>query len=153
MNLSSSLEDYLEAIYDIKEEDNIVRITDISTKLNVEKSSVNTAVKKLKNLNLVIHEKYGHIILTKRGEEEAVSIKAKHNILLKFLNDILGITKKDAEREACKIEHAISDNTFKRLSKFVYFFTHNPFFHNNKWHKSFEKYILTGVMDLGKNAD
>jgi DtxR family transcriptional regulator, Mn-dependent transcriptional regulator len=143
MNLSSSLEDYLEAIYDIKNEENIVRITDISAKLNVEKPSVNTAVEKLKNLNLVIHEKYGDIILTKKGEEEASRVKAKHDILLRFLNDILGITRREANRDACKIEHAISNNTFERLSKFIEFLDKSPFFNSEEWQKSFENYIQT----------
>ena len=140
MNLSSSLEDYLEAIYDIKNEEDIVRITDISTKLRVEKPSVNTAIKKLKNLNLVIHEKYGDITLTRKGKEEAARIKAKHDILLRFLNDILGVAKKESEREACKIEHAISNNTFERLSKFIEFLDKSPFFNSNQWQKSFDEY-------------
>lgn len=109
----------------------------------VEKSSVNTAIKKLTNFNLVVHEKYGNIILTKKGEEEASCVKAKHDILLRFLNDILGLTKKEAEKEACKIEHTISNNTFERLSKFIEFLDKSPFFDSNQWLKSFDKYIQT----------
>jgi DtxR family Mn-dependent transcriptional regulator len=147
MNLSSSLEDYLEAIYDIKNADSIVRITDISTKLNVEKSSVNTAIKKLKNLNLVMHEKYCDIILTEKGEEKAKSIRNKHNTILKFFHDLLGVTKNEAERDACKIEHVISNNTFERLSKFIEFFDKNPFFNIDQWQDLFNEYIKNGEID------
>ena len=150
MNLSSSLEDYLEAIYDIKNEENIVRITDISTKLSVEKPSVNTAIKKLKNLNLVIHEKYGNIILTEKGEEEASRVKAKHNIILRFLNDILGVPIVEADRDACKIEHAISNSTFERLSKFIEFFDEDPLFNIKEWQTSFEKYLESEAIISGK---
>ncbi len=128
MNLSSSLEDYLEAIYDIKKKDDIVRITDISKKLKVEKSSVNTAVNKLKNLDLVIHEKYADIILTEKGKKKAANIRAKHDVLLSFLTDVLGLKKNESEKEACKIEHIISDDTFEKLSEFVKAFNKKIFF-------------------------
>jgi len=141
MNLSSSLEDYLEAIYNLQDEEGRSRITDISIELNVEKPSVNTAIKKLKNLNLVIHEKYGDIILTKRGIEEASRIKVKHDTILKFLNDILGIPRKEAERDACKIEHVISNNSFFRLSKFVDFIDESIILDKKDWLATFEGYI------------
>ena len=143
MNLSSSLEDYLEAIYNIKNKEGYVRVTDISRELNVEKPSVFMAIKKLKNLKLVIHEKYGDIILTKRGEEEALRVKKKHDVLLMFLTDLLGLSRKEAEKDACRIEHVICDNTFERLSKFINFLYDYDLINKKNWLETFEEYINT----------
>lgn len=147
LNLSSSLEDYLEAIYDLSNSEATVRITDISEKLKVEKPSTNMAVKKLKNLKLVLHEKYRDIILTKKGEEEAIRIKTKHDLISRFLKSILGVSKKDAEKDACKIEHAIGNNTFERLAKFIEFLDKSPYFQAEQWLESFEKFIQTGEVN------
>jgi DtxR family Mn-dependent transcriptional regulator len=149
MNISSSLEDYLEAIADIGKKNEKVRITDISRILSVEKSSVNSAVKKLKNLNLVTHERYEDIKLTKLGEKEAREIRKKHDILSRLLNDFLGLSKKEAEKDACRIEHVISNETFRRLSGFIDFISDSPGFDLEKWRKSFEKYLETGEKDEG----
>jgi DtxR family Mn-dependent transcriptional regulator len=144
VNLSSSLEDYLEAIININDKEGRVRITDISRELKVEKSSVNSAVKKLQNLGLVLHEKYGDIRLTRKGEEEAGCIRERHDIIMKFLIDFLGLRPKEAERDACRIEHVISSNTFKRLSGFINFLESSTFFNKKKWLESFDRYIETG---------
>lgn len=117
--LTSSLEDYLEAIHELISEKGKAGITDISYRLNVKKSSVNSAVKRLKVLDLVIHEKYEDIVLTEKGAAEAERVRAKHDVLLKFLVRVLKVPKKEAKTEACKIEHVISNGTFKRLRKFM----------------------------------
>lgn len=122
MNLSSSLEDYLEAIYELKIKEKVVRVTDISLMLNVEKPSVNSAVKKLKNLKLVIHEKYENVELTEKGEILAKQIVKKHNVIFKFLNEFLGVPSGDAQKDACLIEHVISNSTFMRMCEFMEFF-------------------------------
>jgi DtxR family transcriptional regulator, Mn-dependent transcriptional regulator len=146
LNLSSSLEDYLEAMIELYKSEGKIRITDISHKLHVEKSSVNSAIKKLQNLNLVTHEKYGDVHLTKRGEEEASKIKHMHMTLFKFLNEFLVLNPDDAETDACKIEHVISKKTFERLSKFVEYINESPFFNKEKWKISFLNYLETGVI-------
>lgn len=119
LNLSSSLEDYLEAILNISETSGKVRVTDISQNLNVEKSSVNFAVNKLKNLNLVTHARYEDIKLTDDGEAEAKRIRERHNLLYNFFHDYLAISPAESETDACRVEHAVSYNTIERLSKFV----------------------------------
>ncbi len=117
--LSSSLEDYLEAIYNLQKTSGKVRVTDISTTLSVEKPSVNSAVQKLKHLKLVLHEPYEAVQLTAKGETEARRIRLKHQTLYYFLYNILGMTAAEAETDACRLEHAISTHTLERLSEFV----------------------------------
>jgi len=119
IKLSKSLEDYIEAIYIIKTEKEVVRLKDLSKKLNVKLPSANQAIKKLANKGLVIYEKYDFIRLTKDGEKIGKSIYKRHTILFKFLNGILGVNKKTASREACLIEHDLSPSTMNKLMKFV----------------------------------
>ncbi|MCG8573141.1 MAG: metal-dependent transcriptional regulator [Spirochaetes bacterium] len=146
-SLSSSMEDYLEAIYNLMLSEGKVRITDLSETLNVKKSSANSAIQKLKNLNMVNHERYENIKLTSLGEQEAKKIKAKHDMLLKFLADFLGVPVNQAMKDACKIEHAISNITFERLSKFIDFINQSPNFSTKQWQKSFNNYIETGNLE------
>ena len=113
--LTGSLEDYLETIYILLKKSETVRITDIAKFLALSKPSVNRAVKTLKEANLVVHEKYGTITLTKKGEELAKGVYFRHKTLMNFLVDDLKIEPKTAEQEACRIEHDISEESLKKL--------------------------------------
>ncbi|MCX7821285.1 MAG: metal-dependent transcriptional regulator [Brevinematales bacterium] len=117
--MTQSLEDYLEAIYILCLDKKVARIKDISEKLAVSKPSVIQAIKELKNENLLIQEPYGYIELTSSGLEKAKQILKKHNILKKFLEEILGVSTENAEKDACKIEHIISEETFTKIIKFM----------------------------------
>ncbi len=113
--LTGSLEDYLETIYILLKKSANVRITDIAKFLALSKPSVNRAVKTLKEANLVVHEKYGTITLTKKGEELAKGVYFRHKTLMNFLVNDLKIEPKTAEQEACRIEHDISEESLKKL--------------------------------------
>ena len=117
--LSTSLEDYLETIFILNKERGEIRITDIANAMEISKPSVNKAVSSLKNQGLLTHQKYGEIKLTKEGKELAQSIYFKHNTLVNFLTNKLGINKETAENEACKIEHVISYVTLEKLIKYT----------------------------------
>ncbi|HHY13501.1 MAG TPA: metal-dependent transcriptional regulator, partial [Thermoanaerobacterales bacterium] len=118
IEISPSLEDYLETILNISLSDENVRITDLSEALDVAKSSVHQAVCQLKKAGLVTQEKYGPVNLTDSGQKEATRIKKKHDILANFFENILGVDKKTAQRDACLIEHSISPATIKKLMEF-----------------------------------
>ncbi|MDR0401595.1 MAG: metal-dependent transcriptional regulator [Endomicrobium sp.] len=130
-NLSASLENYLETIAILKKRKRYARIGDIAKHLNVKSSSVNVAINFLLNKGFVIHEKYGYVDLTEYGEEIAVEIQLKHEVLYKFLNSLLLVNGKTADKEACKIEHSICVDTIKRLRRF-HNFLENKFLKNNK---------------------
>jgi DtxR family Mn-dependent transcriptional regulator len=89
-NISPSLESYLEAILNLKETNESVRITDLAEELRVAKSSVNQAVAKLAGLKLVIHERYGPLILTTLGETEARKIRERGQILERIVGQAFG---------------------------------------------------------------
>lgn len=117
--LTSSLEDYLEIIYILKQNSESVGITDIAQALFISKPSVNKAVNALKLKGFVFQEKYGKIDLTEKGEVIAKSIYKKHRILSRFLNEVLGLDSKTAEVDACKIEHILSRETLSGIEKFL----------------------------------
>ncbi len=117
--LTSSLEDYLEIIYILKQNNESVGITDIARALSISKPSVNKAVNALKSKEFVFQEKYGKINLTEKGEETAKSIYKKHKILSKFLIEVLDLNSKTAEIDACKIEHILSRETILGIERFL----------------------------------
>ncbi|HRX17078.1 MAG TPA: metal-dependent transcriptional regulator [Spirochaetota bacterium] len=144
MILSSSLEDYLEAIYDIEITGHEVRITDIGTKLGVEKSSVNYAVNKLCNLKLVLHEPYTDIKLTSAGRKTAKLIKNRHDIIKKFLKNVLLLSEEISDNDACRMEHILSPETFENLSKFVDFYENLKSINNKDIDQLFRETIVNG---------
>jgi Mn-dependent DtxR family transcriptional regulator len=115
--VSPANEDYLEAIYELGGTDGSVRSVDLANKLGVSKASVNNAVGNLKLAGLVEQPYYGDITLTKKGTSYAAGILERHRVLYHFLLDVLGVDPKVAADEACKMEHAISDDTLRRLTE------------------------------------
>jgi DtxR family transcriptional regulator, Mn-dependent transcriptional regulator len=120
LKLTKSIEDYIEVMYNLKENKGIIRVVDIAEELNVKPPSVVEAVDKISRLKLISREKYGEIKLNEKGIKVAESIIRKHIIIKRFL-DILGVENKTAEREACAMEHILSDSTVNKLEKFTEF--------------------------------
>lgn len=124
--LSASLEDYLEAIYHIAKEKGAAKAKDISTRLDVNSSSVTGALKSLSKRGLVNYAPYDLISLTPDGTILAVDIVKRHESLYKFFVSVLAINKPVAEEAACKIEHVISRTVLKRLIEFAAFCESSP---------------------------
>lgn len=93
-------------------------MTDIACMLEISKPSVNRAVRSLKNFGLVHHEKYGTLTLTNEGQKIAKDVYFRHRVITEFLIEKLKIEPKIAEEEACKIEHAISSETLRKIVKY-----------------------------------
>ncbi len=117
--MSPSMEDYLETLYFLTCKNEVVRVTDMATDMNISKPSVNKAINALKAQNLVEHEHYGALSLTEEGKKLAKSIADRHVVLKKFLHELLEIDEKTAEEEACLIEHSMSQATVDKLSLFL----------------------------------
>ncbi|MCL2334761.1 MAG: metal-dependent transcriptional regulator [Endomicrobia bacterium] len=115
--LSAALENYLETIAALKKEKKYARVGDIAKALDVKSSSVNVAINFLAESGFVIHEKYGYVDLTEEGERVAYEIQRKHDILYKFLSELLFIDSNVAAAEACEIEHLVSGQTIRRLER------------------------------------
>ena len=114
MRILQSSEDYLETILKIQKEKGFVRSIDIAHELNFSKASVSIAMKKLRENNYIIVENNGYITLTDEGFQIAKKVHEKHDILTNALI-ALGVSKEQAEIDACKIEHNISEETFESI--------------------------------------
>jgi DtxR family Mn-dependent transcriptional regulator len=117
--LSKSLEDYLEAVHMVAQKKKIVRVKDLIKMLDVKTASVIGALKKLEQRGLVEHEHYGYIELTPEGKKKAMRIYEKHTVLIRFLTEFLKVNEKTAEKDACLIEHFISDETFSKIIQLI----------------------------------
>lgn len=118
--MSMSHEDYLEAIVMLGgTTERSVRSVDIANKLGVSKASVNKAVSVLKDKGLAEQPYYGDVTLTKQGYEYANSVYDRHKMLTDFLEKAIGIDAETAEEEACLMEHAISDGSYKKWVAYI----------------------------------
>ncbi len=118
MKIYESSEDYLERILIIKQKKGNVHSIDIANELNFSKPSVSVAMKKLRENGYIIFDKDGSISLTEKGNEIATKTYEKHIILTKALM-ALGVPQKDAEADACKIEHDLSEASFNAIKSHV----------------------------------
>jgi len=117
--LSSTLEDYLEAIFRIEKEKRAARVRDISSRLGVAKSTVNAALKSLAAKELINYSPYELIVLTEEGREKASDIVVFHRILYRFLKDVLALGEERAEKIACEMEHAVDREAIERFCCFL----------------------------------
>jgi len=122
-NLSASLEDYLEAIFNLAGESNVARSKDIAGLLGVSKSSVTGALRALKAKGLANYKPYDCVTLTKAGQTAAAGVVRKHNILKSFFVNLLGIKKDTAQQAACRAEHVLGPKVITRLLDFIEFVT------------------------------
>ena len=116
MNIYESAEDYLERILILQEKKNNVRSIDIAHDMGFSKPSISVAMKKLKEAGLIDIDVHGYIALTKEGHVIADKVYERHKVLKKVLIDI-GVDSEQAEKDACKVEHVISEETFEAIKK------------------------------------
>ena len=120
-NMTQSLEDYLEMVSFLADENNgEVRLTDIAERMRVSKPSVFTALKLLEEQGLLEHKKYRTVLLTEKGIITATEIRERHTFLTDFLTDIVGVSHGIAEKDACKMEHLLSEETLQKIKAIVY---------------------------------
>jgi len=132
------MEDYLEAIWNLQDKKGYVKAKDIADKLEVTRPSVSEMIKKLSESEYIVYEKYGGIVFTAKGKKLAQKIKKCHNLLVEFLK-IIGVDEKNAQRDACKLEHDISPKTITCLLEFVEFINLLP--ESSKWKENFQEYL------------
>lgn len=121
LQLTPSLEDYLETIYEVTRQRSVARVRDIAKARSVRASSVTPAMKRLANMNLVSYVQREYIELTPEGEKEARRILTRHRVLTRFFTDVLKMDAKAAEEDACTIEHVISTDAIDRLVRLFEF--------------------------------
>lgn len=116
MFLQESGEMYLETIYILSKKSDCVRSLDVAEYMGFSKPSVSRAVSLLKSGEYLTADKMGFLHLTEKGKGVAETIFERHTLLTAFLEKI-GVDNETASRDACKIEHHISSETFSAIKK------------------------------------
>lgn len=119
MNLSESMEMYLETIYLLERDHSHAHVVDIAERLEKTKPSVTKAMNQLKKECLINKEAYGHITLTEKGRDISRKIFARHNLISGFLEKSLNLSAKDAADNACKMEHVITDEMLDAIMTYL----------------------------------
>ncbi len=124
--LTPSLEDYLKTIAILLEEKDVVRVKDIADRMGVKMPSVSAALRSLAERGFVEYERYGFVKLSLKGKRAAGDLKRRYRAFKKFFIDILGVPEGIAEKDACRVEHFLSESTRKRMCDFIEFVNNNP---------------------------
>ena len=118
MALLESGEMYLETIHVLLKKNGTVRSVDVSEHMGYSKPSVSRAVGLLKNGGYILVDKDGYITLTETGLAVAEKIYERHTVLSRMLL-ALGVSESTATEDACRLEHAISDESFEAIKRHI----------------------------------
>src|SRR5689334_11838053 len=119
MNVSSSKENYIKAIYHLQEEDGIVTTNALARQIDTRAASVTDMLKKLKNQKLVLYEKYRGFRLSPEGKKLALQIIRKHRLWELFLVKKLRFGWEEVHEMAEELEHITSKKLVDRLDEFL----------------------------------
>lgn len=117
--LTFTMENYLEAIYELSLDGSGARVSDIAKRMGVTKASTNSAMSTLAEKGLIVNEKYREIFLTSTGRDVAEATAKKHQTIRRFFIDILDINPAVADVDACAIEHVISNESISAMQKYL----------------------------------
>jgi len=152
LRLSDRLEDYIEAILVLIRQYGVARVRDIAAATNVSKSSVTAALKRLVRAGLVQHAPYEFVVLTDRGEKLAKQILQKHNLLVSFLVNVLGIDQSVAEENACRMEHVVDNKVLERLNLLASYIQQCPM-GGEDWLERFSAYVKQRESGMSTSGD
>lgn len=124
----------MEIIYELIRAKGYAKPVDIATHLHVTPSTVTGMLDRLHMEQLVIHEKYGGIVLTEKGESMAHSLGERHAFLVDFLK-LFGVEDATAQKDTEGLEHYIAGGTLELLARFVDYALSNP-----EWWDQFRKH-------------
>lgn len=119
--LTKSLEDYLETIFELVRDQKLARVKDIAKARGVRAGSVSPAMRRLAAMGLIDYAHREYIDLTPKGEQLARSIYARHQLLTRFFKQFLQMPAAEAEANACAMEHSLSPQGMEHLVRFFEF--------------------------------
>ena len=120
IQLSASLEDYLETILFLnKKSPGEVRPVDVANHLGITKPSVTRAMTELEKDGHITRNEKGRLLLTESGREIAENVYEKHQVITKLFAKCANVSEETAESDACKVEHVISEETFKGIKSYL----------------------------------
>ena len=116
MVLTSSMENYLKAVFTLRQAHKRVRCIDIAERMDVTLPSVSRAVKELEKMGHVSRDEDGSVTLTPSGERIAAEIYERHRFFTQRLI-AAGVDPETAAKEACHMEHGVSEESFQKLKE------------------------------------
>lgn len=116
ISLTSSMEDYLEAVLVLQQKHGYIRCVDVAGYLGVTKPSVSRAVKELSKKKCLLKKDDGTLSLTEQGRQIAQQIYEKHQFFTKQLIEA-GVPRDIAVQDACRLEYVISETSFNKLKE------------------------------------
>lgn len=117
-DLSASLEDYLAAIHRLCQDKPMAHASAIAEIMGVSKSSVSWALNQLSHKGLVNYNPYEAITLTQAGEQLAEKVVRQHEIIKRFLTDVLSVDESLANENACRLEHVLDPEILESMQRF-----------------------------------
>ena len=112
-------EDYLRALYLLKERKNEVKSVDIANYLHISKPSVSEMAQELDKEGLIVYKKYSKLRFTPKGKRIAEKLTSKHRLIELFLKNVLKNDPHKVHEEAHKLEHAFNDESIEKLRKLL----------------------------------
>jgi DtxR family Mn-dependent transcriptional regulator len=125
-HVTHAMEDYLKAVYRLKEQGGTITTQRISEELGVTGPSVTNMVKRLAELRLLEHERYMGVELTPAGEKIALEVIRHHRLLELYLAETMGFSWDKVHAEAERLEHHLSDEFESKLDSMLGYPTHDP---------------------------
>lgn len=119
MKYHDSAEMYLETIYLLEKSQGHAHVAEISKALNISKPSVTKAMDQLKNRLLINKDDYGPVTLTDKGRVLSQEIYERHLIITEYLQQSLNLSPEDAEENACRMEHVITDTLLESIKEYL----------------------------------
>ena len=113
------VEQYLKVIYKVTEDGGLARTTDIASTMDIAPASVTEMLHKLSAKGYIKHEPYKGAKLTAKGMRIACKVTRKHRLLERFLSDFIGVRGKSGHEQACKMEHALTDESEQQLCRLM----------------------------------
>lgn len=117
--LRESGENYLEVILDIEREMSEVRSIEVARRIGVSRASVSKALGVLRDAGYVEASYYSEVKLTDAGRTRASEVRARHDLLCRFLHEGIGVDEGTASHDACRIEHVVSQELLGQIQKWM----------------------------------
>ncbi len=139
--VSSALESYLEQIADLQKKHGAVRTSDLADRMGCKRSSVTSALQRLKESGLINYQPYRPVTMTPEGEKTIATLNRYHGIIAEFLENILAFPEEFAQEEACRLEHRVSQCTIERMRVYLEFINQAPNSSKKDFIGQFKNYI------------
>jgi len=117
--MNRSVEDYIKVILTLGGDKRYVGTVEVARQLEIKAPSVTQMFKRLNELGLVTYKPRIGVKLSDKGFHEAVKILRRNLIFRVFLTEILGLSEEEAVKEACKLEHVVTDEVLERILKLI----------------------------------